>query len=178
MLKKKKKLFSAVPNRFKYRRNAWFRDIVFKRKILCSSKSFQKMSECILRDIIFKKISVVLNRFKYVRMHALETLFSFVSLKLQVVSNTIRIVQTSKTIERKKVGCYTKTRVNHIWVDLWRLYKYFVCRFCFIGHVFLVYFRMHCTMGYLLKNIAVCIGTKFRCYGERQNDSRRPVNSR
>ena len=89
-----KEKFSAVPNRFKKCQNAYF------------------------RDIIFKKISVVLNRFKYVRMHALETLFSFVSLKLQVVSNTIRIVQTSKTIERKKVGCYTKTRVNHIWVDL------------------------------------------------------------
>ena len=48
-------LFSAVPNRFKYRHHACFRDIVL---------------------IYF---SAVPNRFKYDRMHALETLFLFFS---------------------------------------------------------------------------------------------------
>ena len=68
---------SAVPNRFKYRHNACFRDIVFKKKsavpnrfkyrqasectiyrhcfqnILCSSKSFQIPSGCMLQRYCF-----------------------------------------------------------------------------------------------------------------------------
>ena len=58
-------MFSAVPNRFKKCHNAFF------------------------KDIIFKKISVVMNRFKHVRMHALETLFSIFSLQFQIISNTV-----------------------------------------------------------------------------------------
>ena len=58
-------MFSAVPNRFKKCHNAFF------------------------KDIIFKKISVVMNRFKHVRMHALETLFSIFSLQFQIISNSV-----------------------------------------------------------------------------------------
>ena len=79
-------MFSAVPNRAQYRQNACFRDIVFK-KSLCSSKSFQIVSE----GVIFIKISVVLNSFIYVIMHDLKTLFLFVSLQFQIISNTIRM---------------------------------------------------------------------------------------
>ena len=43
--------FSAVPNRFKYRQNACFRDIVF--ILLCSFKSFQIPSECMFERHCF-----------------------------------------------------------------------------------------------------------------------------
>ena len=43
--------FSAVQNRFKYRQDAWFRDIFF-----CSSKSFQIPSQRMLQRHCFKKI--------------------------------------------------------------------------------------------------------------------------
>ena len=61
-------------------------------------------SNACFRDIIFKNISVVVNRFKYYRMHALETLFSFVSLQFQLVSNTIRI-HALETPVRKVHSC-------------------------------------------------------------------------
>ena len=86
-------MFSTVANRFKYRQNALFRDIVFKKfsavairfkhcqnaclkdiifqNFLCCCKSFQIPSEALFRDIVFKMFSAVSNTFK---MHALETL--------------------------------------------------------------------------------------------------------
>ena len=46
--------FSAVPNRFKCRQNACFRDIIFK-EILGSPKSFQIVSECMFQRYYFQK---------------------------------------------------------------------------------------------------------------------------
>ena len=62
------KYFSAVSNRFKYRKNACF------------------------RYIIFNYFSDVLNRFKYRHNACFRcTLFSSISLQFQIVSDTIRM---------------------------------------------------------------------------------------
>ena len=74
-------------NRFKYRQNAPF-TILFLFSFLCSSKSFQILSECTLKRPFFKNVLIGSNS---VRTHALETLFSKLSLKLQIVSNSVKL---------------------------------------------------------------------------------------
>ena len=64
------KMFSAVPNHFKYRHSACFRDIVFKMFPAVPHRFKYYENKC-LRDIVFKKFSAVPNR---VRMHALANL--------------------------------------------------------------------------------------------------------
>ena len=82
-------IFSAVPNRFKYRPNACFIDIV-----LIFSLQFQNVLNTVrihALETLFSKCSmqfqIVSNT---VRMHALETLFSIFSLHLRIVLNTVR----------------------------------------------------------------------------------------
>ena len=65
---------SAVPNSFKYRQNAPFSVLVFK-KILCRSTSFQTSSQCTIYHLCFHfflQFQFVSN----IRMHVLEILFS------------------------------------------------------------------------------------------------------
>ena len=82
--------FSAVPNSFKCLKNACFKGIVFKMFSAVPNRFLYRQNAC-FRDIFFKKISVVLNHLKYVRMHALEAVFSFVSLQFKIVSNAIKM---------------------------------------------------------------------------------------
>ena len=72
-------MFSAVQNRFRYRQNTCFRDIVFI-FFLSSSESFHIPSESMLQRHFFYFFSL---QFRIVsstvRKHDLETLFSFFS---------------------------------------------------------------------------------------------------
>ena len=69
-------VFSAIPNRFKYRQNTLFRDIVFKRLSAVQNR-FKHCQNACLRDIVFKRFLQFQIVFNTVRMHVLETLFSF-----------------------------------------------------------------------------------------------------
>ena len=57
-------MFYAVPNRFKYRQNAYFRDIVFKLFSAVPNR-FKYHQNAYVRDIVFKTFSAVPNSFKY-----------------------------------------------------------------------------------------------------------------
>ena len=57
-------IFSAVPNRFKSRHNAYFGDIVFNFYSAVPNRFKYRQNAC-LRDIVFKMFSAVPNRFKY-----------------------------------------------------------------------------------------------------------------
>ena len=85
------KYFSAVPNRFKYRKNACFRYIVFNYISEVLNRFKYRHNAC-FRCTLFSSISL---QFQIVSdtiiMHALETLFSRFSLQFQIVSNTIRM---------------------------------------------------------------------------------------
>ena len=103
-------IVSAVPNRFKCRQNARFRDIVFQKdslqfqivpnsvrmhaletlfnkKILCSSKQFQIVSENMLQRHFFQKTFLFFSEQFHIPSECmnLETLFSIFSLQFQIV---------------------------------------------------------------------------------------------
>ena len=69
------KCFSEVTTRFKCRQNACFRKIVFKMFSAVPNR-YKYLQNTRFRGIMFI-LSAVPNRFKYVRMHDLETFFSF-----------------------------------------------------------------------------------------------------
>ena len=57
-------MFSAVPNRFKYRQNAYFRDIVLK-VFSAIQNRFKYRQNAYFREIVLKVFSAIPNRFKY-----------------------------------------------------------------------------------------------------------------
>jgi len=83
--------FSAVPNRFRYHQNAYFRDIVF---IFFSAvpNRFRYHQNAWFKEIVYKLFSAVPNRFKY-RQNACfrDVVFKIVSEVIRVVSNSVRL---------------------------------------------------------------------------------------
>ena len=82
--------FHAVPNRFKYRQNACFTDVVF---IIFSAvpNRFKYHQNACFRDVVFNIFSAIPNRFKYRQ----NTCFRYIIFKMfteviRVVSNSVR----------------------------------------------------------------------------------------
>ena len=85
------KIFSAVPNRFKYPQNAIFTALVFI-FFLCSSKLFQIPSECNIYRPCFHFILCFSKLFQILPQCMLQRhWFHFFSLQFQIISNTIRM---------------------------------------------------------------------------------------
>ena len=85
-------LFSTFLCSFKYRQKAPFTVLVlfFSHKL----QSVQILSECTTYPLVFIVFPAVPNRFKYRRPECtrhLPSLFSFFSLRLQIISNTVRM---------------------------------------------------------------------------------------
>ena len=74
---------SAVPNRFKYRKNACFRYIVFNYFSAVPNRSKYIQSAC-FKDIVFKNFSAVPNRFKQCPNACLRDIIMFLMMTVIV----------------------------------------------------------------------------------------------
>ena len=118
---------SSYSFKFKYRQNAPFSVLVFK-KILCRSTSFQTSSQCTIYHLCFHfflQFQFVSN----IRMHVLEILFSKDSCGLPIFSNTVRVHALETLFKKKKCLQFqivsNSVRMHSLYIE--KLFSFFLC---------------------------------------------------